>query len=170
MTPTPSNPNLFPSPAQPTLTLPSQPARLSVTQPASQPYRHPANQPAFPLPSQPASLTASQPATYLYQPASLPNPQTHTPPPCLSGLLVYRGGLFLTLTFHQNWGGNGLIHSECFGSGFSMPFFACFRTRFSVKRCQHCSNNASGSRKTTGRWWPPVRFIVVCSVFWCLER
>jgi hypothetical protein len=106
----------------PTLPLPSQPANLTVTQPASQPYRYPAIQPATPLPSQPASLSVTQPATHLYQPASPPNTQTHTPPPCLPGLLVYRGELFPTLTCHQNWGGNGLIQSECFESAF------CFRT------------------------------------------
>jgi hypothetical protein len=95
--------------------LSSQPASLTVSQPASQPYRQPASQPAtFSQPasqpyrqptsqpatvSQPASQPYRQPATCLYQPASQPNPQTHTPPPCLPGCLVHRGELFLTLTF-----------------------------------------------------------------------
>ena len=87
--------------------LPRQPANLTVTQPASQPFRYPASQPtfytasqlAFPLPSQPARLSVTQPATYIYQPASLPNPQTHTPPPCLLGLLVYRGGVVSYIDF-----------------------------------------------------------------------
>jgi hypothetical protein len=88
----------------PTLPLPSQPANTIVTQPASQPYRYTASQPATPLPSQQASLSVTRPATYLYQPASPHNSQTHTPSPCLPGLLVYKGELFLTLTCYPHLG------------------------------------------------------------------
>ena len=127
---------------------------FAVTQPASQPYRNPASQPAFPLPSQPANLTvtqaanltftqpasqpfrypasqpdlpsASQPHTFTSQPAYLTRKPTHRHLACLAALFVYRGELFLTLTFHQNWGGASLKTSECFESGFQCLFSNVF--------------------------------------------
>jgi hypothetical protein len=41
--------------------------------------------------------------------------------------------------------------------------------RISVNSCQPCCKNASGLKKTAGRWLPPVRFIVFYFLF-VLER